>query len=168
MNCGVKTELVWSVKPGLACGLAYSKCFWSFSVKITLFFNIRSRNSVEKLLDFEIAAFFCHQHSEGKKAAIPKSRSFSTELCHSYIDCALASFWLTESLKFVAQWSNCLRYDGQKCYFQQFFMAFCLVVAQCSLIDPFRIDYQKLLHTNEMIKSSNVRWCTVRVRQNIF
>ena len=37
------------------------------------------RNSVEKLLDFEIAAFFRHLHGEGKKAAISNIRSFSTK-----------------------------------------------------------------------------------------
>ena len=47
------------------------------------------RNSVEKLLHFEIAAFFRHKHGEGKKAAISNLRSFSTEQRRSYIDCAL-------------------------------------------------------------------------------
>ena len=47
------------------------------------------RNSVEKLLDFEIAAFSRHLHREGKKVAILNLRSFSTEWHCSYIDCAL-------------------------------------------------------------------------------
>ena len=46
------------------------------------------RNSVEKLLDFEIAAFFRHLHGEGKKAAI-SNLSFTSEWRRSYIDCAL-------------------------------------------------------------------------------
>ena len=49
-------------------------------------------NSVEKLLDFEIPAFFRHLHGEGKKAAISNLKSFSTEQCRSFIDCALAVF----------------------------------------------------------------------------
>ena len=46
----------------------------------------------KKLLDFEIAAFLRHPHSEGKKAATSKLKSFSADSHFSDIDCALTAF----------------------------------------------------------------------------
>ena len=48
--------------------------------------SIQERHdSVEKLLDFEFAAFLRYLHDEGNKAAISKFRSFSTKSRRSYI-----------------------------------------------------------------------------------
>ena len=65
--------------------LAQQNWKW-FSVRLQY---TRLQHSVEKLLRFEIAAFFPSPCRWRKKAAISKSKRFSTELRRSYIDCTL-------------------------------------------------------------------------------
>ena len=62
------------------------------------------RNQVEKLFDFKIAAFFCHLHGEGEKAAISNLQSFSTEWRRSYIDCALVMQQFGQEIDY---WRDC-------------------------------------------------------------
>jgi len=63
------------------------KIVWKLILKHSQYKNdaIQLRN----FLGFEIAAFFPTPCRWQKKAAISKSRSFSTELRSSYIDCIL-------------------------------------------------------------------------------
>ena len=49
----------------------------------------KDANQLKNFLVLKLPSFFLHRVGDGKKAAISKSRDFSTELRRSYIDCTL-------------------------------------------------------------------------------
>ena len=51
---------------------------------------INDATQLKNFLGLKLPPFFLHRAGDGKKVAISKSRSFSTELRRSYIDCTLA------------------------------------------------------------------------------